>query len=350
MENGAVGAAGTRLAGQGRVDFEAFRDLTRERRDGAADSVTAATDLMSRIANLAAFVIAFLIPATAILAYRRIAKNQLRLAEVQLDARLDAERDLVRAKDEFVASISHELRTPLTSIYGFSELLIEEGLIDPEYSMELITMINDQSAELHRMVEDLLTSARHEAGTITLAPRLIDLTSELTTGVQHVTSREVAFDAAGVAWCDAGRLQHIVRNLLANAERYGGDQIRLYTEQRGDFTEIVVDDNGAGVPADKEVRLFTRYVHEGEDPLTVGSIGLGLAVVRILAETMGGTARYERTDGWSRFIIALPASEAAAGAAQHSNEVIGSLAPHVAAARRTPVSDPYAEGITDEVA
>ena len=151
--------------------FETFRDLTRVRRDDAAASVTDATDLMSRIANLAAFVIAFLIPATAILAYRRIAKNQLRLAEVQLDARLDAERDLVKAKDEFVASISHELRTPLTSIYGFSELLIEEGLVDPEYSMELISMINDQSSELHRMVEDLLTSARHEAGTIILAPR-----------------------------------------------------------------------------------------------------------------------------------------------------------------------------------
>ena len=104
------------------------------------------------------------------------------------------------------------------------------------------------------------------------------------------------------------------------------------------------------MPADKAVRLFTRYVHEGEDPLTVGSIGLGLAVVRILAEAMGGTASYERAVGWSRFIIALPASEAAANAARKSNRTVGTLAPHVAAARRTPVSDPYAEGISDEVA
>ena len=350
LERGEVTAAGDLLAGQGRADFETFRDVARDRRDEAADSVTAATDLMSRIANLAAFVIAFLIPATAILAYRRIAKNQLRLAEVQLDARLDAERDLVKAKDEFVASISHELRTPLTSIYGFSELLIEEGLIDPEYSMELITMINDQSAELHRMVEDLLTSARYEAGTITLTPRLIDLTSELAAEIRHVTGREVEFDVAGVAWCDGGRLEHLMRNLLANADRYGGDQIQVSTQQRGDFTEIVVADNGPGVPPEKEVRLFTRYVHEGEDPLTVGSIGLGLAVVRILAEVMGGTARYERVNGWSRFVIALPASEAVAADSRRSADVIGSLAPHVAAARRTPVSNPYAEGTTDEVA
>jgi len=350
IEEGDVSSAGALLAGDARQEFEAVRDLTAVRRNDAADAVTAATDLMSKVANLAAFVIAFLIPATAILAYRRIARNQLRMAEVELDARLDAERELVKAKDDFVASISHELRTPLTSIYGFSELLIEEGLVDAEYSMELISMINDQSAELHRMVEDLLTSARHEAGTISLSPRLLDLESELAADVRRVTGKETAFDVAGVAWCDGSRLQQIIRNLLANAERYGGDQIKLSTEQQGDFVEIVVADDGAGVPADKAVRLFTRYVHEGEDPLTVGSIGLGLAVVRILAEVMGGTARYERVDGWSRFIIRLPASEAAANAAQQSNTSLGSLAPHVAAARRAPESEPYAEGITDEVA
>ena len=105
------------------------------------------------------------------------------------------------------------------------------------------------------------------------------------------------------------------------------------------------------MPADKAVRLFTRYVHEGEDPLTVGSIGLGLAVVRILAEDMGGerplraSRRLEQASS-SR----LPASEAAANAARESNTGLGSLAPHIAAARRTPASDPYAEGITDEVA
>jgi signal transduction histidine kinase len=350
LDDGEVSAAGSLLTEEAIKRFETLRDLTRGHRDEAAASVTSATDLMSRIANLAAFFIAFLIPATAILTYRRMAKNQLRLAEVQLDARLEAEQELVKAKDAFVASISHELRTPLTSIYGFSELLIEEGLVDPEYSMELISMINSESSELHRMVEDLLTSARHEAGTISLAPRLLDLESELMPAVRKATGMETAFDVAGVVWCDASRLEQIMRNLLANATRYGGDRLRVTSELSGDFVEVTVADDGPGVPADKAVRLFTRYVHEGEDPLTVGSIGLGLAVVRILAEVMGGSARYERTDGWSNFIIRLPASEAAARAARESITGLSSLAPHVAAARRNPVSDSYAEGITDEVA
>ncbi|NNC92242.1 MAG: hypothetical protein HKN80_07085, partial [Acidimicrobiia bacterium] len=318
LDGGDVATAGSLLIGEARQKFEAVRDVTRSRRDEAAEAVASATDLMSRVANLAAFFIAFLIPATAILVYRRIARSHLRLAEAQLDARLDAERELVKSKDDFVASISHELRTPLTSIYGFSELLIEEGLLDPEYSLELISMINSESGELHRMVEDLLTSARHEAGTITLAPRLLDLESELTTAVSKVTGQETVFDVAGVVWCDASRLEQIIRNLLANAKRYGGDRLRVRSEVTGDFVEVTVADDGPGVPSEKAVRLFTRYVHEGEDPLTVGSIGLGLSVVRILAEEMGGSARYERVDGWSRFIIRLPASEAAANAARQS--------------------------------
>jgi signal transduction histidine kinase len=350
LESGDVAAAGSLLIGEARQQFETVRNLTRSHRDEAAAAVTSATELMSRITNLAAFFIAFLIPATAILAYRRIAKNQLKLAGVQLDARLDAERELVRSKDDFVASISHELRTPLTSIYGFSELLIEEGLVDPEYSMELISMINRESGELHRMVEDLLTSARHEAGTISLAPRLLDLEAELESVVSKAAGKPIDLDAAGVAFCDASRLEQMVRNLLANAMRYGGDQISVRTETSGEFVNVIVADNGPGVAPEKAVRLFTRYVHEGEDPLTVGSIGLGLAVVRILAEEMGGSARYERDAGWSKFAVRLPSSEASASAALRSAPTRGSLAPHVAAARRIPVSDPYAEGIADEVA
>ena len=347
---GEVTDAGARLAEAGRERFARLQTVTRAHRDDAAAAVTNATALMSRIANLAAFVIAFLIPAAAILVYRRVARGQLRLAEVQLDARLEAERDLVRAKDEFVASISHELRTPLTSIYGFSELLIEQGIVDPEYSMELISMINSESSELHRMVEDLLASARHEAGSIHLAPRLLDLEAELRPAMLRSKGTAPVVDVSGVAWCDASRLEQILRNLLANARRFGGDRVRVTTRQHGDFVEVVVADDGPGVPPAKKARLFTRYVHEGEDPLTVGSIGLGLAVVRILAEAMGGSARYERVDGWSEFIVQLPTSETVARATRAAQNAGEGLAPHLAAMRQVPAPNRHGEGFTDEVA
>ena len=112
------------------------------------------------------------------------------------------------------------------------------------------------------------------------------------------------------------RVRQIVRNLLSNVAHHGGEIVRVTSEEVGNVVQLVVADNGDGVAPSKAVRLFTRYVHEGEDPLTVGSVGLGLAVVKILAEGMDGQVRYEREGGWSRFIVDLPAREGSTGVRQ----------------------------------
>jgi signal transduction histidine kinase len=309
IEEGRVKQAGDLLAGDALGAFENLRDAASDRQQGAAEGIEATSDFLSRLGSLPAFLVAFLVPGAAILVYRRIAKGQLRVAEVQLDARLEAERQIVVAKDEFVASISHELRTPLTTIYGFSEILLDEGLVDPAYATELLTLINTESAELHRMVEDLLTTARFEAGTIAFQIGPVDLREELELNLTAMerTGLEVETDlAAAKVWADQMRVRQILRNLLTNAHQHGGEVVRVTSEEVGEGVEVVIADNGSGVPADKEVRLFTRYIHEGEDPLTIGSVGLGLAVVQILAEGMGGAVRYERQAGWSRFIVTLP--------------------------------------------
>jgi two-component system heavy metal sensor histidine kinase CusS len=69
---------------------------------------------------------------------------------------------------------------------------------------------------------------------------------------------------------------------------------------------ITVADNGDGIALDVERRLFKRYMHEGDAALTTGTIGLGLAVAKVLATGMGGDIRYERDDGWTRFVLDLP--------------------------------------------
>jgi two-component system OmpR family sensor kinase len=71
-----------------------------------------------------------------------------------------------------------------------------------------------------------------------------------------------------------------------------------------------VIDDGPGVPAEKVDRLFTRFVHEGDEALTVGSVGLGLAVVKALADGMDGEVRYRRADGWTSFEVTLPLAPA----------------------------------------
>jgi signal transduction histidine kinase len=349
IESGEVARAGELLSGEGLRSFEALRDVTQVHQQVAARSVESTSGFISRLGSLPAFLVAFLVPGIAILIYRRIAKGQLGVAEAQLDARLEAEHRIVVAKDEFVASISHELRTPLTTIYGFSEILLDQGLMDPAYATELLTLINTESAELHRMVEDLLTTARSEAGSIAFQVAAVDLGDELRVNTIAMERTGLHIESeleASKVWADQMRVRQILRNLLSNADRHGGDHVRVNSREVGDVVEIVVADDGDGVPRDKEVRLFTRYVHEGDDPLTIGTVGMGLAVVKILAEGMGGAVRYERRDGWSRFVVTLPTREVAAAPTHAAGDVVGVVAPYAdpAIVAQIAASQPLEEG------
>ncbi len=129
---------------------------------------------------------------------------------------------------------------------------------------------------------------------------------------------DVSCDLAGHhVRADPLRVRQMLRNLTANAIRYGGDRIIITADEAGDFVRIAVADDGAGVPEEMVDRLFTRFVHEGDSPLTVGSIGVGLSVVRSLALGMGGDVEYERHDGWTRFAVRLPATEPISSSTGH---------------------------------
>jgi signal transduction histidine kinase len=301
--------AGELLAGPAKTRSEALRDTLSIQRDETASALADADRVTGILVSIARYVLALLIPGVAILAYRFMARRQLRFAEVELDARLDAEHEVVRAKDEFIANISHELRTPLTSIFGFSELLLEQGLVDPEMTTELIGVINTESGELTRLVEDLLTSAQAEANSLTFQVEAVSIPAELDAVVLQLSraglSATTDCDDA-LALGDPLRVRQVLRNLVSNAQRHGGQDIRVTGYVRGGAYELSIEDDGPGVSPDIAPRLFSRFVHLGEAPLTTGSIGLGLAVVKILVDGMNGTVRYERSDGWTRFIVRLP--------------------------------------------
>ncbi|MDX2342659.1 MAG: ATP-binding protein [Acidimicrobiia bacterium] len=309
LERGAVNEAGVLLATDTLSAYESLRDTVVNRRDNALETLANAKSLTQRVGTIAGFLVALLAPALAIYAYWRIAKRQLNSARSEMDTKLYAERRVIKAKDEFISNISHELRTPLTSIYGFSEILIEQGMIDPEEAHTLISVINEESAELNRMVEDLLTIARDEAGTIAYNFAELSLAEEIETVTRPLqrTGVNVEVDCPPlVVNGDQLRVRQILRNLLSNANRWGGDTIRVTADRVGTAAVIAVSDNGPGVTPEVERRLFTRYMHEGNDALTTGTIGLGLAVAKILVDGMDGEVRYEHADGWTRFVIRLP--------------------------------------------
>ena len=310
---GSIDDAGALLQGRTVESFERFRDYANTQREVYEEAVTSTGATASRLGDVVTFLVVFLLPLGAVLAYRFAARRQLHNAEIQLDARLDAEREVMRAKDEFIGNISHELRTPLTSIFGFSELLLETGAVDPAATLDLVGLINYESSELTRMVEDLLVSARLEANALAYKNEVVDVSVELDSVLSTMRYQGPDVDVLLTdteCWGDPVRVRQILRNLLSNAQRYGGPKIRVTSFQRGDMLEISVADSGGGVPEDMEPRLFTRFVHGGHEALMAGSVGLGLSVVGSLTKAMGGAVGYDHaTDGlasWSCFQPILP--------------------------------------------
>ncbi len=326
LDAGDVATAGDLLAGSALTSHQELHDAIVALRDDVLVTLDSAQGWTRRIGTVAGFLIALLAPALAIYAYWRIARRQVDSARVEMDTKLKAERRVLQAKDEFISNISHELRTPLTSIYGFSEVLIEQGLIDPEEAHTLISVINEESAELNRMVEDLLTVARDDAGEIVYSFGDFDLAAEISTVTRPLTRSGIPVEVASKpVWIHADQLRtrQILRNLLSNAQKWGGPDIYVTCHNGGDRAIVAVADNGSGVPADTERRLFSRYMHEGDSALTTGTVGLGLAVARILANGMGGGIRYERDEGWTRFVLELPLAQTQPAASETEERPVG---------------------------
>ena len=217
------------------------------------------------------------------------------------------------SKDRLLASVSHEIRTPLTAIVGLSEELISSrtSLGDEELD-ELNGIIAVQSRELAELVEDLLVASRADFGNLSIRPEIVDLHDQVQRVVEgvresHPSRKEVRVEGDGtLAWADPLRVRQVIRNLLTNAVKYGGDRIVVLVENRDGHALVVVADDGAGVPAAEEKLIFERYYRSAQSPTQPGSVGIGLPVSRQLAEMMGGTLEYVRRGVHPTFEFSIP--------------------------------------------
>jgi len=227
--------------------------------------------------------------------------------------RRDAEsklQELLAAKDDFIASVSHEVRTPLTAVLGFADELDENiEKFSAEERTDLIGLIASQSREVANIVDDLLTAARAEAGTLVIAPQTIsvkDLVGEVLSShsgrVDFVMHDDLAI------WADAGRVRQILRNLLTNAERYGGSIVKIHAHCSADMVSLEVRDNGDGIPRDQRRHVFEPYARANNGSSQPASVGLGLSVARQLTEMMNGELELSEEDGWTVFTLTLPAA------------------------------------------
>ncbi|MDI3284384.1 PAS domain S-box protein [Polyangium sp. 15x6] len=231
----------------------------------------------------------------------------------------EALRTADRRKDEFLAMLSHELRNPLSTIRNAVGVLHCIRTDNPRVE-RLHDMIDRQSEQLARMVDDLLDVARITQGKLGLRKERIDLAAIVSRAVE--TSRPL-IDAAGHTLSitmppgnvmlegDLGRLSQVLSNLLNNAAKYTESRglLRLSADVQGDEVQIQVEDNGMGIPSDVLPHVFDLFTQSSRAiDRAQGGLGIGLTLVRTIVEMHGGkvAARSAGPGQGAAFTVRLP--------------------------------------------
>ncbi len=216
------------------------------------------------------------------------------------------------SKTAFLANMSHELRTPLNAILGFSEIIAEEcfGPVGSQRYKEYAGDIHSSGAHLLSLINDLLDVAKIEAGKMEIAPHPLDAhrTFDIALKLIGARARErqqtlvIEIDpSAPSLYADERALKQILINLCSNAVKFtpegGRITVRAEAARSGGF-QISVQDNGPGIPREKLDRIFTPFSQvDNRYDRQAGGTGLGLALVRGLAELHGGRAWLESEPG-----------------------------------------------------
>lgn len=217
-------------------------------------------------------------------------------------------------RSELVASVSHELRTPLTAIVGYLTLLDEAGEDFPdEARQQMVAEATGEARHMSRLVNDLVMLARGSSSSLPLQITEVTLSDVVAASIRNVEAAGARIDERTVGDArvrvDTDRLQQALTNLLSNAVRYGGDHIIVHTHTEDDDLIIEVHDNGSGVPTRYESLIWQRF-ERGAHRLNAASpgLGIGLAIVRAVAESHGGNAHYRQSErlGGACFALRIP--------------------------------------------
>jgi PAS domain S-box-containing protein len=232
----------------------------------------------------------------------------------------DALKEADRRKDEFLAMLAHELRNPLAAVGSAVTVLKMSG--DPENVNFAKEVVERQTRQLARLIDDLLDVSRITSGKIRLKRELCDAGTILKHAINSVHplvserkhNLHTDFDEGTLPLrADPTRVEQIVVNLLTNAAKYteNGGCIRLAGERTGDQIVISVEDNGNGIPPEKLPQMFELFA-QGERSIarSEGGLGIGLTIVQKLAEMHGGSvlATSKGPGKGSTFTVRLPAA------------------------------------------
>jgi signal transduction histidine kinase len=229
----------------------------------------------------------------------------------------DRLRELDRMKDEFVALVSHELRTPLTSITGYLELVLDDPELSPDHR-RFLDVVDRNSARLLRLVSDLLLVAQIESGKLTLDLEEVDLAGlarDAAEGLRPVADArdiDLRLEAGPVSTLmgDPARLGQLLDNLVSNAVKFTepGGRVVVALGAAGEDIVLAVSDDGIGIPAAEQRRLFDRFFRASTaQERAIEGTGLGLTIVNAIVRAHGGTIEVTSEEGeGTTFRVRLP--------------------------------------------
>jgi len=241
-------------------------------------------------------------------------QEQARVAEM---TRLNETLSYQKMKLEAIVSIvTHDLKSPLTSIQGFLELLLTRR-IPEEQAVSYLTIMQEESHRLLRLINNLLDLSKLEKGEWKPNLRCVDLTrlvkAVLASLPPHDEKIKIVFSPeVGLpnVLADEDLIVQVLHNLLSNAAKYSpdGGTIDIRTKRDGKRAEVQVEDQGIGIPGEKLPQLFSRYFRVGaKEAAGIPGTGLGLANVKYIVEAHGGELQVKSREGkGSLFSFWLP--------------------------------------------
>ncbi len=249
---------------------------------------------------------------------KRLEQERSLLLAQEREARKEAE-EANRLKDEFLATLSHELRTPLNAMLGWAQLLRLQRLDEESYKRAVET-IERNAKSLTQIIEDLLDVSGIVTGKLSLRIRPVDLIPILEASINTVRPAaqakaiklEFKLDPeVGLISGDATRLQQIIWNLLSNAVKFtpDGGRVQIQLRRMESRVAIIVSDTGIGISPEFLPYVFDRFRQaDSKSTRLHGGLGLGLAIVRHLAELHGGTVEVESSGQGqgARFTVKFP--------------------------------------------
>jgi signal transduction histidine kinase len=229
------------------------------------------------------------------------------------------ELQVAQLQSDFVSAVSHEFRTPLTSISGISELLVNDRLADEPRRSKAYVYLERETARLQRLVEDLLDFGRMESGRkqYRIEPHdvfgvvravVADFREEALAGGFEV---ELSLDAnAPTVKADEQELRRAIRNLLENAVKYSPECRTVWVEGRVNHRQVAISvrDRGMGIEPREQREVFQKFVRgAGAKKAGINGTGIGLSMVKQIADACGGEIRLESVVGeGSTFTLFFP--------------------------------------------